>query len=275
MLAAAVLSLTVAIALFAPLLASSDGGVLVSRGPNDVSLAERHLPPGAGHPLGTDELGRDVAARMIHGARVPLVVGVACGTISLLVGGLLGALGGYFGGAVDWIVLRLTETVLCFPFLFLALALAGFFDPSVTVVIAAVVLVSWPAEARIVRGEVIRLRGTEITSAAVASGAGPLRVVVRHLLPNAIAPAIVSASFGAAGAIAAESALSFLGLGVQPPQASWGAMLFSAQESLRKAWWVGAWPALAIFVTILSIHVLAERARDLGDPRRRAPGAGA
>lgn len=256
--------------LLAPLLASSEGGLLVSHDPNQVSLGKRFLPPGGQHPLGTDELGRDVASRMIHGARIPIQVGVACGLMSLLVGSLLGAVGGFFGGMADWTVLRMTETVLCFPFLFIALAAAGFFDPSVSVIVGTVVLVSWPAEARIVRGEVIRLRGSELTAAAIASGARPSRVLLRHLVPNAITPAIVSASFGAAGAIAAESALSFLGLGVQPPQASWGTILGSSQESMRSAWWLGAWPALAIFLTILSIHILAEEARDRIDPRTRA-----
>lgn len=255
--------------LLAPFLASSDGGLLVSHDPNQVSLSERFLPPGGAHPLGTDDLGRDVASRMIHGARIPIQVGLACGLMSLLIGSLLGAAGAFFGGVADWMVLRMTETVLCFPFLFIALAAAGFFDPSVSVIVGTVVLVSWPAEARIVRGEVIRLRRSELAAAATASGAKPLRVLLRHLVPNAITPAIVSASFGAAGAIGAESALSFLGLGVQPPQASWGTILGSSEGWMRSAWWIGAWPALAIFLTILSIHILAEEARDRIDPRTR------
>jgi peptide/nickel transport system permease protein len=259
----------VLVATFATRLASEDGGLVVRHDPDRVSLSARLQAPGGAHLLGTDELGRDLAARMIHGARVPLQIGLACGLLSLLVGAMLGTLAGYFGGVVDWVVLRLAETVLCFPFLFLALAAAGFFDPSVSVIVATVVLVSWPAEARIVRGEVLRLRESELAAAATASGAHPMRIVFRHMVPNAIPPAIASASFGVAAAIGAESALSFLGLGVQPPSVSWGTILSSAEAYFRQAWWIGLWPAVAIFLTILSIQVLAEAARDWGDPRSR------
>lgn len=267
--AASFLAVALLVAAFAPLLASEGQGLLVAHDPHRVSLGERFLPPGGAHPLGTDELGRDLAARMIHGARVPLQIGLACGLLSLLVGATLGTVAGYFGGLVDWAVLRLAETVLCFPFLFIALAAAGFFDPSASVIVGTVVLVSWPAEARIVRGEVLRLRESELAAAAVASGARTTRILLRHIVPNSIPPAIASASFGAAAAIGAESALSFLGLGVQPPSASWGTILSSADTYLRQAWWIGLWPAIAIFVTILSIQVLAEAARDWSDPRGR------
>jgi peptide/nickel transport system permease protein len=264
------LALAGLVALFAPVLASEGGGIVVSFDPDHVALDARFVPPGREHPLGTDELGRDVAARMIHGARIPLLIGLACGLMSFLIGSLLGALGGFFGGAVDWCVMRLTETVLCFPFLFIALAAAGFFDPSVGVIVGTVVLVSWPAEGRIVRGEVRRLRESELAAAARAAGASRTRVLFVHLLPNAVQPAMISASFGAAAAIGAESALTFLGLGVQPPQASWGTILASADEYMKQAWWLGLWPGLAIFLTILSIHVLAEAAKERTDPRRRS-----
>lgn len=255
-------------ALLAPYVAGKDAGAVIPYDPTSVDLTTRFATPGGAHPLGTDELGRDLASRMIHGSRIPLEIGLICGLMSFAIGSGLGAIAGFAGGVVDWCILRLTETVLCFPFLFVALAAAGFFDPSTAVIIGTVVLVSWPAEARIVRGEVLRLRRSELAASAVAAGATPARVLLRHLVPNAVPPAIVSAAFGAAAAIGAEAALSFLGLGVQPPEASWGTILAGAEPYLKEAWWIGLWPALAILATILAIHVLAEEAGEWGDPRR-------
>ncbi|MGZ5473087.1 MAG: ABC transporter permease, partial [Thermoanaerobaculia bacterium] len=187
--------------------------------PNTVDLMQRLQPPGRGHLLGTDDLGRDILARMIHGARVSLTVGFIATTIALIIGSLLGALAGYYGGSADWIVSRLIEVVLCFPFLFLVLGIVALFKPSIYTIMIALGLTSWTSEARYVRGEFLRIRDLEFAQAARASGARDARIIFRHLLPNALAPVLVSASFGVAVAILTESALSFLGLGVPLPTA--------------------------------------------------------
>lgn len=255
----------VLIALFAPLLAS--GSAPVPFGPDSIDLRERLTPPGSAHILGTDDLGRDVLARMIHGARVSLTVGLLATAIALIAGSILGALAGYYGGAADWIVSRLIEVVLCFPFLFLVLGIVALFEPSIYTIMIALGLTSWTSEARFVRGEFLKIRDVEYAEAARASGAGDARVIFRHLLPNALAPAIVSASFGVAAAILTESALSFLGLGVPLPTASWGSILATAQDHIDHAWWLVAFPGLAIFMTVAAFNVIGERFREALDPR--------
>jgi peptide/nickel transport system permease protein len=237
--------------------------------PNTIELAERLQPPGRGHLLGTDDLGRDILARMIHGARVSLTVGFLATAIALVIGSLLGALAGYYGGAADWIVSRVIEVVLCFPFLFLVLGIVALFKPSLWTIMIALGLTSWTSEARFVRGELLRLRDLEFAQAARASGARDARIIFRHLLPNALAPVLVSASFGVAVAILTESALSFLGLGVPLPTASWGSMLSQAYEHIEYAWWLILFPGLAIFTTVASFNVIGERFRDALDPRSR------
>jgi peptide/nickel transport system permease protein len=235
--------------------------------PNTIDLASRLQPPGGGHALGTDDLGRDILARLIHGARVSLAVGLLATVISLVVGSLLGALAGYYGGAADWIVSRLIEVVLCFPFLFLVLGIVALFKPSIWTIMIALGLTSWTSEARYVRGEFLRIREVEYAQAARASGARDGRIIFRHLLPNALAPVLVSASFGVAVAILTESALSFLGLGVPLPTASWGSMLSMAHEHIEYAWWLVLFPGLAIFTTVAAFNVVGERVREALDPR--------
>ncbi len=235
--------------------------------PNTIALAERLAPPGNGHYLGTDDLGRDVLSRMIHGARVSLAVGYFATLIALFVGSFFGALAGYYGGATDWIVSRLIEVVLCFPFLFLLLGIVALFKPSMLTIMIALGLTQWTSEARYVRGEFLRIRETEFAQAARASGAGDARIIFRHLLPNAIAPVLVSASFGVAFAILTESALSFLGLGVPLPTASWGSILSTAHEHIEYAWWLALFPGLAIFITVAAFNVVGERTREALDPR--------
>jgi len=246
------------IAIFAPLIALD---------PNNVDLASRLLPPDHAHRLGTDDLGRDVLARIIHGARVSLTVGFTATAIALLIGSFLGALAGYYGGAVDWIVSRLIEVVLCFPFLLLVLAIVALFRPSFITIMIALGLTSWTTEARFIRGEFLRIREMEFAQAARASGARDSRIIFRHLLPNALAPVLVSASFGVASAILIESALSFLGMGVPPPTASWGNMLYSAEQYLEYAWWLALFPGAAIFVTVAAFNIVGDRIRDAFDPR--------
>lgn len=235
--------------------------------PNTIDVRTRLSPPTSEHWLGTDELGRDVLSRMIHGARVSLTVGFIATAIALVVGALFGALAGYYGGTADWIISRTIEVVLCFPFLFLVLAIVALFGPSMYTIMIALGLTSWTSEARYIRGEFLRIREVEFAQAARASGARDARIIVRHLLPNALAPVIVSASFGVAAAILTESALSFLGLGVALPTASWGSILSAAHEHIEYAWWLMLFPGIAIFTTVAAFNIIGERFRDALDPR--------
>lgn len=260
-----------AIALFAPSLAGG-AGTPIPFGPNQIALEERLLPPGGNHLLGTDDLGRDVLARMIHGARVSLTVGIVATLVAAVIGSILGAIAGYFGGMADWMVSRLIEVMLCFPFLFLVLGLVALFRPSLWTMVIALGLTSWTSEARFLRGELLRLREVDFAESARAAGAGRLRIVFLHLLPNALAPVIVSATFGVGAAILSESALSFLGLGVPLPTASWGGILASAHEHVEYAWWLVLFPGLAIFATVLSFNAVGERLRLVLDPRTGGPG---
>ena len=235
--------------------------------PDHVDLASRLRPPDAVHRFGTDDLGRDVLSRMIHGARVSLTVGLLATAISLGIGSLLGALAGYYGGAADWVVSRVIEVVLCFPFLILNLAIVALFGPSLYTIMIALGLTSWTTEARFVRGEFLRLREMEFAHAARASGARDARIMLRHLLPNALAPVLVSASFGVASAILTESALSFLGFGVPLPTATWGSILSAAEQYIEFAWWLALFPGVAIFLTVAAFNVIGDRFRDALDPR--------
>src|SRR5947209_758589 len=182
---------------------------------------------------------------MIHGARVSLVIGFSATIIALIVGSFLGAIAGYYGGAADWLVSRLIEIVLCFPFLFLVLGIVALFGPSFYTIMIALGLTSWTTEARFIRGEFLRIRDLEFAQAARASGARDGRIIFRHLLPNALAPVLVSSSFGVASAILIESALSFLGFGVPLPTPSWGNILSAAQLHIEYAWWLAVFPGIA------------------------------
>ncbi|HEX2832167.1 MAG TPA: ABC transporter permease [Thermoanaerobaculia bacterium] len=257
------------VALLAPILAHDDGPI-VPFSPESVKLGSRLESPTRAHLLGTDDLGRDILSRMIHGARVSLTVGLLATAISLIVGSFLGAIAGYYGGVADWIVSRVIEVVLCFPFLFLVLGIVALFKPSLGTIMIALGLTSWTNEARYIRGEFLRIRDLEFAQAARASGARDARIIFRHLLPNALAPVLVSASFGVAYAILIESALSFLGLGVPLPTASWGGILSAAHDHIEYAWWMILFPGLAIFFTVAAFNVIGERFRDALDPRSDA-----
>lgn len=241
--------------------------ILAPYPPDGVELGRRLLPPGPLHLFGTDDLGRDVLSRMIHGARVSLAVGFLATALSLVAGTFLGAIAGYYGGAADWIVSRLIEVVLCFPFLLLVLAIVAMFQPSIWTILIALAVTSWTTEARFVRAEFLRIREMEYAQAARASGARDPRIIFRHLLPNALGPVLVSASFGVASAILAESALSFLGFGVALPTASWGSILAVAQDYIEFAWWLALFPGIAIFVTVAAFNLIGDRLRDALDPR--------
>lgn len=249
----------------APLIADHGGPVPFD--PNDVDITSRLRPPDRLHRLGTDDLGRDVLARMIHGGRVSLTVGFLATAISLVIGSLLGALAGYYRGVADWIVSRTIEVVLCFPFLFLVLGIVALFGPSLYTIMIALGLTSWTTEARFVRGEFLRIRELDFAYAARASGARDARIILRHLLPNALAPVLVSASFGVASAILTESALSFLGFGVPLPTPTWGSILLAAQQNIEYAWWLVVFPGVAIFLTVAAFNIIGDRFRDALDPR--------
>lgn len=257
-IAATLLTLIALAALLAP---------LITPDPNRTNLTMRLSPPAADHLFGTDELGRDVLARVVHGARVSLLVAIVAASLAFAIGVVLGALAGYFGGVTDWLVMRVVEVAVCFPLLILALAVLAVVGPSVTALVGVLAITSWTTEARLVRGEMLRLRETEFAVAARAVGAGSLRVAFRHLLPHAVAPAIVSAGFGVASAILAESALSFLGFGVPLPLASWGSILSAADDHLSTAWWLAAFPGAAIFVTVVSVNIIADHLRHALDAR--------
>jgi len=241
--------------------------------PNRVDLARVLEPPSLAHWMGTDGLGRDVLARLAYGARVSLTVGVGTAAIALLIGLPLGALAGYRGGWWDATVSRAVEAVLCFPALLLALALLSIAPgwlrplPEALRLALALGLVAWTPTARYLRAEFRRLRGSEAVHAARAAGAGGWRIAVRHLLPQGVAPVLVTMAFGAAAASLAEASLSFIGVGVSPPTASWGQMLYEALRHMGQAWWLAAFPGAALFVTVYGFNRLAEGIRDWLDPR--------
>lgn len=223
--------------------------------------------------MGTDALGRDVAARLLHGSRVSLSVGLLAALAALLLGIPLGAVAGYLGGWVDGVISRCMEAVLCFPSLLLALALLAapppaFADLPPVLRIAAVIAISgWIPIARFLRGEVLRLRQSDLVRAAEAAGLPTRRILLRHILPGALAPVLVTASFAVAGAMTLEAALSFLGLGVPPPTPTWGGLLFDAREHIYQAWWLALFPGAALFLAVVTCNLIGEGLRDRLDPR--------
>ena len=244
-------------------------------GPNDVDLRTVLRPPGAGHWLGTDDLGRDLAARIVHGARVSLAVGLLATLLAVGIGLPLGAWAGYRRGLADFVVSRVIEAVLCFPTLLLVLAvlsvaanrLAGLSEVSRIALVLG--LTGWMPIARYLRAEYLRLRESEMVAAARAIGSGHLRIVSRHILPSALAPVLVTAAFAVGAAIGTEAALSFLGLGIHPPQATWGVLLADSREQIERAWWLACFPGAALFAAILGCNFVGEGLRDLLDPRMR------
>ncbi len=246
-------------AVFAPLIAPFD--------PNELHLDAILKAPCAEFPLGTDRLGRDVLSRLLYGGRVSLWVGFVAVGISISIGALLGLVSGYFGGLVDEIVMRFVDIMLCFPSFFLILAVVAFLEPSLFNIMVVIGLTSWMGVARLVRAETLTLREREFVSAARLAGTSTWRIMTRHILPNAMAPVTISAILGIGGAILIESGLSFLGLGVQPPQASWGNMLMDGKSVIEEASWLSLFPGLAILITVLGYNLLGENLRDFLDPR--------
>ena len=248
-----------AVALLAPWLAPYD--------PNLIELKEVLMPPSGAHLLGTDTLGRDVLSRVIYGSRISLLVGFVAVGIATLIGVLVGSLSGYYRGWVDQVCMRLVDVMLCFPVFFLILAVIAFLGPSIWNIIVIIGLTGWMGVARLVRAEFLSLREREFVAAARSLGASDARLICRHLLPNALTPVMVSATLGVAGAILTESALSFLGLGVQPPTPSWGNILTMGKDNIEIAWWLSVFPGLAILVTVMSYNLLGEGIREAIDPR--------
>ena len=246
-------------AIFAPLLSPYD--------PNSINVKDILEPPGRTHPLGTDDLGRDILSRMIWGARISLAVGFVAVGISTMVGILLGAISGYYGGWTDRVLMRFVDIMLSIPTFFLLLAVIAFLEPSIWNIMIVIGLTSWMGVSRLVRAEVLSSKEREFALAARAIGAGDLRMIFKHILPNSMAPVLVSAVLGVAGAILVESALSFLGIGVQPPTASWGNILTAGKDNIEIAWWLSVFPGLAILVTVLAYNLLGEGIRDSIDPR--------
>lgn len=240
---------------------------LSSLDPAAIDVGQRLLPPSWAHPLGTDDLGRSVFIRLLYGARISLLVGFVAVGISTLIGILLGSLAGYYGGWIDALIMRFVDIMLCFPTFFLILAVIAFLEPSIWHIMIVIGLTSWMGIARLIRAEFLSLRQRDFILAAQALGATDGRLIFRHILPNAMSPVLVSATLGVAGAILTESALSFLGIGVQPPTPSWGNMLISGKQTLGSAWWLSVFPGLAILLTVLGYNLLGEGIRDALDPR--------
>ena len=255
-----VLSLAL-MALLAPVIAPWD--------PNRPDVKRILEPPSTRHLFGTDQLGRDVLSRMLHGARVSLAVGFVSVGIAAVIGILLGSAAGYHGGMIDATIMRLVDLVLVFPRFFLLLAVLAFLKPSIWTIMAVIGVTGWMGVARLVRAEFLALKEREFVLWSQSVGASAFRIIWRHILPNAMAPVLVAMTLGIPAAILTESGLSFLGLGVQPPHATWGNMLTEGKDTIELAWWLSVYPGLAILVTVLSYNLFGEGIRDALDPRLR------
>ena len=259
--AIALIALFALCALFAPVLAPYD--------PLAQELGTRLRPPSSAHWLGTDSLGRDIASRILYGARISLIIGVVVVTSAGIVGTAIGLVAGYAGGLVDEALMRLTEVFLAFPALILAMAIAGALGPSLTNAIIAIAAVTWAVYARLVRGQILSLRRREFVEAARAMGASRTRIIVRHLLPNALAPLMVQASFDLGSSIIAAAGLSFIGFGAQPPTPEWGVMISEGRNYISTQPWLSLFPGLAILLAVGSFNLLGDGLRDAFDPRLR------
>lgn len=216
------------------------------------------MPPSSAHLMGTDTLGRDILSRIIYGARISLSVGIIAMGIATIVGLVLGSIAGFYGGFVDGLIMRFLDIMLCFPTFFLILAVVAVMEPSIFNIMIIIGLTSWMGPARLIRSEILSLKEREFILAETALGASNLRIITRHLIPNAMGPVLVNATLGVGGAILLESGLSFLGLGVQPPVSSWGNILIEAKSTLGVGWWITIFPGFAILITILGFNFIAE-----------------
>jgi len=235
--------------------------------PNATNLEQKLLPPSTQHWLGTDNLGRDVLSRMLHGAGISLTVGLIAVFVSLSIGMVVGAVSGYFGGITDQILMRSVDALLCFPTFFLILTAVALLGPSLINIVVVIGLVSWTGTARLVRGEFLTLRETEYVKGARVLGQNARRIIFRHILPNAAAPIFVTAVLGIPEAILTEAGLSFLGFGVQPPQATWGNIIADSKTYILDAWWLILFPGLAIFIASLSFYLAGDALREAAESR--------
>jgi len=247
------------VALLAPFIVPAD--------PDVIDTSNILAAPSSAHMLGTDELGRDVLSRMIYGARISLLVGFVAAGLATVIGVIIGSIAGFYGGWLDMALMRFVDMMLCFPTIFLILAVIAVLGPSIWNIMVVIGITSWMGVSRLVRAEFLTLKERDFVMASRAVGASDLRIIFRHLLPNALSPVLVSLVLGIAGAILTESALSFLGLGVQPPTPSWGNMLTSGKDNIEIAWWLSLYPGLAILVTMLGYNLLGEGLQDALNPR--------
>jgi peptide/nickel transport system permease protein len=255
----AIILLLLIVSLLAPWLAPYD--------PGQIELNNVLASPSMKHLFGTDQLGRDVLSRMIWGAKISLMVGFVATGIAIIIGTILGAVSGYYGSWVDSMIMRFVDIMLCFPTFFLILAVIAFLGPSIWNIMIIIGLTSWMGVTRLVRADFISLRERDFVQAARAIGASDMRIIFLHILPNSMASILVTATLGIAGAILIESALSFLGIGVQPPIPSWGNILTAGKDYIDIAWWLSLYPGLAILITVVGYNLLGEGIRDLLDPR--------
>lgn len=258
-IAAVFIAAMIIFAVLAPLVATHD--------PAKIDAGNVLSAPSRSHLFGTDTLGRDIFSRIVYGSRVSLAIGFAAVALALLIGVTLGSMAGYYGGRVDYCLMRFVDMMLCFPTLFLILAVVAILEPSIWNIIAVIGATSWMGVARLVRAEILTLKERDYISAAKVMGASDFRIISRHLVPNAIGPVIVSATLGLGGAILVESSLSFLGIGVQPPTPSWGNILMDGRSTLGVAWWLTVYPGLFIMFTVLSYNIIGEYLRDRFEPR--------
>ena len=254
-----VILLLIIVALFAP--------VISPYTPSEQNVFERLQAPSLTHVFGTDDLGRDVFTRMIFGARISLAVGFISVFIILVIGTFLGIVSGYYGGKIDYIIMRFTDIVLCFPTFFLIILVIAFIEPNIYNVMIVIGVTSWPGLARLVRAEVLSLKEREFILVSKMMAISNIKIFFVHILPNIISPLMVYSSLAIGGAILTESALSFLGLGVQPPMPSWGQILTSGKDYIYMAWWLSLFPGIAILVTVLAFNLVGEAIRDIFDPK--------
>lgn len=257
---AIVVGLLALVAIFAPIIAPYD--------PARVDIQSALLAPSTQHILGTDYLGRDIFSRMVYGARISLSIGFVAVGIAVLIGIVVGSIAGYYGGKIDATLMRFVDIMLCFPSFFLILAVVAVLEPNIMNIMIVIGITSWMSVTRLIRAEILSLKEREFILAARALGASDLRIIIFHLIPNAIAPVLVSAVLGVAAAVLVESSLSFLGLGVQPPTPSWGNILMEGKSSLGICWWLTLFPGLAILITVLGYNLLGEGLREHFSPHK-------
>lgn len=254
-----VILLLILISVFAKQLAPYD--------PSEIDLETAYSAPSFRHLCGTDSLGRDIYSRLIYASRIALLVGIIAVGIATVIGVAIGAVSGYFGGKMDNLIMRFTDIMLAFPAIFLILAIVAIIGPGIINIMVVIGLTSWMGVARLIRAEVMSLKKREYVLAAKSLGKNNLYIITRHIIPNGIGPVLVNFVFGVAGAILLESSLSFLGLGIQPPEPSWGNMLMDGKSALGTAWWAFVFPGMAILMTVLAFNLAGEGLRDALNPR--------